>query len=75
MRLGMGEARLQVPSGTCVLTDAQIGVGAADLPQRADEGFDISIDQAGTGTAGCCGVNANIGVGHLQIDNPGASCA
>ena len=74
VRLGMGEARLQVPSGTCVVTDARIGVGAADLPQRAGEGFDISIDQAGTGTR-VLRVNANIGVGHLQIDNPGASCA
>ncbi len=74
VRLGMGEARLRVPSGTCVVTDAQIGVGAADLPQRAGEGFDISIDQAGTGTR-VLRVHATIGVGHLRIDNPGASCA
>src|SRR3954452_2866992 len=43
VKLGMGEARLRVPAGTCVVTDAQIGVGAADIPQRAGQGFDVSV--------------------------------
>ena len=28
LKLGMGEARVRVPAGTCVVTDAKIGVGA-----------------------------------------------
>ncbi|WP_084286148.1 PspC domain-containing protein [Solirubrobacter soli] len=68
VKLGMGEARVRVPAGTCVVTDAKIGVGAADLPERAGQGFDIAIDH---GTAGMktLKVNADIGVGHLLIDN------
>ena len=80
VRLGIGEARLRVPDGTCVVTDAKIGVGAADLPQPAGQGFDVSIDQAGTARAASAGrrllrVHANIGVGHLLIDDAGTRCA
>ena len=42
--LGMGEARVRVPAGTCVLTDAKIGVGAADVPERSNQWIDISIE-------------------------------
>jgi phage shock protein PspC (stress-responsive transcriptional regulator) len=78
VKLGMGEARVRVPAGTCVLTNADIGVGAADIPERAGEGFDISIDRTATPSdtarAEFAGrrllhLNADIGVGHLQIDN------
>jgi phage shock protein PspC (stress-responsive transcriptional regulator) len=83
VRLGMGEARLRVPSGTCVLTDAQIGVGAADLPERVEQGLNITIGQKQqpTGSARAfpgrrvLRVNADIGVGHLQIDNAETACA
>jgi phage shock protein PspC (stress-responsive transcriptional regulator) len=68
LKLGMGEARVRVPDGTCVLTDAQIGVGAADIPHRAGQGFDVSVDEGGVG-ARTLRLNADIGVGHLQIDN------
>jgi phage shock protein PspC (stress-responsive transcriptional regulator) len=74
VRLGIGEARLRVPSGTCVTTDAQIGVGAADLPKRAGQGFDINVDTAAPASRSRLHVNADIGVGHLQIDNAGV-CA
>jgi hypothetical protein len=78
VKLGMGEARVRVPAGTCVLTNADIGVGAADIPDRAGEGFDISIDRSATPSDTARAVlagrrllrlNADIGVGHLQIDN------
>jgi phage shock protein PspC (stress-responsive transcriptional regulator) len=70
VKLGMGEARVRVPAGTCVITDANIGVGAADLPEPAGDGFDLSIDH-GTAGARTLRVNAKIGVGHLQIDDAG----
>jgi phage shock protein PspC (stress-responsive transcriptional regulator) len=78
VKLGMGEARVRVPAGTCVLTNADIGVGAADIPDRAGEGFDIAIDRSATPSDTARAVlagrrllrlNADIGVGHLQIDN------
>ena len=68
LKLGMGEARVRVPAGTCVVTDAKIGVGAADLSERAGQGFDLSIDHGIAGTR-TLRVNADIGVGHLPIDN------
>src|SRR4051812_18366731 len=70
VRVGIGEARVRVPRGACVATDAQIGVGAADLPERADEGADIEIDQSSRPSAGKAQllVKADVGVGHLQID-------
>ncbi|HEY6892133.1 MAG TPA: PspC domain-containing protein [Solirubrobacter sp.] len=74
VRLGIGEARLRVPSGTCVTTDAQIGVGAADIPRRAGQGFDVVVDTAAPASRSRLHVNADIGVGHLQIDDA-AVCA
>jgi phage shock protein PspC (stress-responsive transcriptional regulator) len=74
VKLGMGEARLRVPVGTCVLTDATIGVGAADIPERAGQGFDVSVDRGAAG-ARSLRVNADIGVGHLRIDNASTACA
>jgi hypothetical protein len=73
VKLGMGEARVRVPSGTCVLTDADIGVGAADIPDRAGQGFDVSVDRGSAGPR-TLRVNADIGVGHLQIDNADTAC-
>jgi hypothetical protein len=67
LSVGMGEARVRVPTGTCVATDAKIGVGAADLPQRVDEGADITIDRSNSRAQLL--VKADVGVGHLQIDN------
>jgi len=78
LRVGLGEARVRVPADVCVATDAEIGVGAADLPQRAGDGTDIDIhetlDPASSGGEVArvarrqLLVNARVGVGHLQID-------
>jgi phage shock protein PspC (stress-responsive transcriptional regulator) len=68
--LGMGEARVRVPAGTCVTTDARIGVGAADLPERVDSGFDVDVEQQQARTERPqLLVKADVGVGHLLIDN------
>ena len=63
---------MRVPAGTCVLTDAKIGVGEADVPDRSNQWIDISITPAeppADAPARKLLVNADIGVGHLQIDN------
>ncbi len=75
VRVGLGEARVRVPRGVCVATDAQIGVGAADLPRRVDDGADINIDEpVRESSRRELVVNARVGVGHLQIDRE-TSCA
>ena len=75
VRVGFGEARVRVPHGVCVATDAQIGVGAADLPRRVDDGADINIEEPVRASARReLVVNARVGVGHLQIDRE-TSCA
>ena len=75
VQVGFGEARVRVPHGVCVATDAQIGVGAADLPRRVDDGADIKIDEpVRESSRRELVVNARVGVGHLQIDRE-TSCA
>ena len=51
LRVGIGEARVRVPLGACVVTRGKIGVGAADLPERVDEGVDISLHDGAAPTA------------------------
>jgi len=75
--MGMGEARVRVPAGTCVLTDAKIGVGAADVPERSNQWIDISLEPdepPADAPRRRLLVNADIGVGHLQIDNADPDC-
>ena len=75
VHVGFGEARVRVPHGVCVATDAQIGVGAADLPRRVGDGADINIEEPVRGSSRReLVVNAQVGVGHLQIDRE-TSCA
>jgi phage shock protein PspC (stress-responsive transcriptional regulator) len=76
--LGMGEARVRVPSNVCVSTTAEILAGAADIPDRVDEGTNLDIDQHARAIAGRPRllVTADVGVGHLQIDRTlGSGCA
>jgi len=76
LRVGLGEARLRVPKNVCVATDAQIGLGAADIPERAGDGADVSIDETAPASRErkTLVVTADVGVGHLQIDRE-ANCA
>ena len=43
LRVGIGEARVLVPAGMCTSIDGDIGMGAADIPERFEEGPDITI--------------------------------
>ena len=75
LRVGLGEAHLQVPSGVCVATDAQVGVGAVDIPERAGDGADVTVMEAAPKESRkTLRVTADVGVGHVLIDRE-ASCA
>ncbi|WP_081685784.1 PspC domain-containing protein [Candidatus Solirubrobacter pratensis] len=71
--VGVGEAVVRVPEDACVSTDAQIGVGQADLPGGDGHGgLDVSVaDAAPRAGHPVVHVNADIGVGHLQIERDG----
>jgi len=71
VRVGIGEARVLVPAGVCASVDGEIGLGAADIPQRADEGSDITIREPRRRLV----IDADIGVGHLQVDRDRNACA
>lgn len=71
VRVGMGEARVIVPDGVCASIDGDIGVGAADTPNRDKEGPDIAIREPAKQLV----INADIGVGHLQVDRDRDACA
>jgi phage shock protein PspC (stress-responsive transcriptional regulator) len=69
--VGVGEALVRVPEGTCIATDAQIGVGQADLPyDSGNGGLDVTVDRRvpPAGERRVLHVQADVGVGHLQVD-------
>ena len=72
--VGVGEAVVRVPDNACVSTDAQIGAGQADvIDGDGESGIDVNVDnRAKTASRPVVHVNADIGVGHLQIDRLGA---
>lgn len=71
VRVGIGEARILVPKDVCASIDGDIGVGAADVPNRVDEGPDIAIREQPKQLV----INADLGVGHLQVDRNRDACA
>ncbi|HEX6023512.1 MAG TPA: PspC domain-containing protein [Solirubrobacter sp.] len=70
VRAGVGEAVVEVPDGACVTTRADVAVGAVDAPERVAEGRDLRVDIPTRPKAGQpeVVVRADIGVGHLKID-------
>jgi phage shock protein PspC (stress-responsive transcriptional regulator) len=77
LSMGMGEARVRVPDGVCVTTRGSIGAGEADLPSGTESGTNFDLDH----TADAAGrpelvLDADLGVGHLQVDRSfGSPCA
>jgi phage shock protein PspC (stress-responsive transcriptional regulator) len=67
--LGIGDARLIVPDGVCVATDAQVGIGEARTFDRRNHGIDVNVadapDAAATTTRLL--VKADVGIGSLRI--------
>jgi phage shock protein PspC (stress-responsive transcriptional regulator) len=74
--VGVGDARVRLPHGACAITDAQIGAGAADLPDRSPHGFDVAVADAAVPRADRpqVHVDANVGLGYLRVED-GAGCA
>ncbi len=72
--VGVGEAVVRVPDNACVSTDAQIGAGQADVVDgQGDSGIDVDVNEGPkTASRPVVHVNADIGVGHLQIERLGA---
>jgi phage shock protein PspC (stress-responsive transcriptional regulator) len=70
--LGIGEAVVRVPQGACVVSDAHIGAGLADLLDRTDQGADIDVAEAAPPTGRpLLHVDAHVGLGHLQVTRDG----
>jgi predicted membrane protein len=84
VKLGMGEARVRVPYDACVITRGNIGLGAANVPAPVKDGFDVDLNEVGlvgapvapaapgTTRGGTLVLDADIGVGHLQVDGTAA---
>jgi phage shock protein PspC (stress-responsive transcriptional regulator) len=71
VRVGLGEAVVHVPDGVCVAIDAHAGLGAIDEgPDRLGEGRDVDVNLDSNARPGQPELllRADIGVGHLQID-------
>src|SRR3954452_1778575 len=70
LRVGVGSAKVRIPEGMCVTTDASIGAGATDLPDRATHGFDLAVAEAAAPREGCpvLHVEGHVGLAYLQVD-------
>jgi phage shock protein PspC (stress-responsive transcriptional regulator) len=69
--VGVGDAKVRVPNGVCVTTDAAIGVGATDLPDDDQHGFDLSVPAATEAPREgrpMLRVDADLGLGYLRVD-------
>ena len=71
IELGVGHAQLIVPPDVCVTSQAQVGAGAVTVLGRDNGGVDFDwVDQrsAPSGTSRLV-VDADVGVGHLEVDD------
>jgi phage shock protein PspC (stress-responsive transcriptional regulator) len=68
--VGVGEARVVVPEDVCVATHAQVGMGAIEVFDRDNGGVDLDWDDTprASGDTSRLLVDADIGVGHLDVD-------
>jgi phage shock protein PspC (stress-responsive transcriptional regulator) len=72
--VGVGDARVRLPHGACASTDARIGAGATELPDRSEHGFDVRVADAAADARTVVHVDARVGLGFLRVINP-AGCA
>lgn len=72
--VGLGEAVVYVPEEACVTSDVEIGVGAADIFDRDNDGVDVSFAQAATPPAGrpVLHLDAELGAGVLEVVREGS---
>jgi phage shock protein PspC (stress-responsive transcriptional regulator) len=67
--VGVGEARVIVPEDVCVVTDADVGLGAVRVFERDSGGIDVGVldePDASPDTTRLM-VNADVGVGALSV--------
>jgi phage shock protein PspC (stress-responsive transcriptional regulator) len=67
--LGVGEARVIVPSDVCVATDAHVGVGEVKTFERSNEGIDVDLEDVPDARPRVTRLllKADVGVGSLRI--------
>jgi phage shock protein PspC (stress-responsive transcriptional regulator) len=67
--VGLGVARISVPTGVCVTSDVTVGAGAADVFDHVNDGIDVAFADGGAPSPGQprLHVDANIGAGQLDI--------
>ena len=71
--LGVGEARVIVPEGVCVATDAEVGIGEVRSFDRHNGGVDVDVDDLPSSTPDVTRllVKADVGIGSLRIGRSG----
>jgi Cell wall-active antibiotics response 4TMS YvqF len=72
--VGLGEAVVYVPRGTCVTSDVEIGAGAADIFDSENNGVDVAFAEQATPPAGRphLHIDANIGLGAIEVVREGS---
>jgi phage shock protein PspC (stress-responsive transcriptional regulator) len=72
--VGMGEAVVFVPDGTCVTSDVEIGAGAADIFDRDNDGVDVAFAESASPPAGrpLLHINADVGLGVIEVVREGS---
>jgi phage shock protein PspC (stress-responsive transcriptional regulator) len=72
--VGLGEAIVYVPRGTCVTSDVEIGAGLADIFDRENNGVDVAFAESATPPAGRpqLHIDANVGMGVLEVVREGS---
>jgi hypothetical protein len=67
--LGIGDARLIVPDGVCVATDAQVAIGEARTFDLQNGGVDVNLEDAPNAPPSTTRllVKADVGIGSLRI--------
>jgi phage shock protein PspC (stress-responsive transcriptional regulator) len=72
--IGMGEAVVYVPRGTCVTSDVKVGAGLADVFDVENDGVDVAFADAATPPPGRpqLHIDADVGVGVIEVVREGS---
>jgi phage shock protein PspC (stress-responsive transcriptional regulator) len=67
VKVGVGHAVVRVPEDACVTSDVQIGVGHAQVLDRSSDGVDVAFAQTAASDAPRLHLDADIGIGALEV--------